>query len=449
MNHATDAATADEPGGADRAGLRRAPSPEGPPSQGGLADVLTSYRADVIRISVWLRLGFLVVLALASGVEHRGSGPLPLPEAAVLSGYGFLALGAAAARRRLPAPGPRPRFAETMLWGDVVVVIVLALVSDGAPALALALFLVPMFAGFQLPVRRTAALAGVCLVAYLLLLAGDARLRERTVDENALAVLAFLVLTCLSCLVVARQIQERTERIHQLTCERAQLLAEVMCVEERERAVLAELLHDGPLQSVLAVRLELGTAQRLAGPDGVATARVRLLDISRQLRDLTTELHPVMLEAKGIGHVLSLLANTTAERSGLRGDCEVTVRHDAEQPDPREGLVFTAARELLNNVVLHAQATRFGISLTDEAGTWRLEVRDDGRGIAPDEPRSKLLGGHIGLASLRIRIEAVRGTMEITSGPDGTTVAITLPSSAPPVPGFRQGRRDGRAEGRP
>ncbi|MFE9560023.1 sensor histidine kinase [Streptomyces sp. NPDC006487] len=418
MNHAMDSATA--PGGTELAALQRAYS------AGGLEGVLTSYRADLIRTSTWLRLGLLAVLALASALEHGG--PLPLPAVAALAGYGLLTLATAAGRYRLGRPRKHTSFAGAMLWGDVVVVAVLALVSDGAPALALALFLVPMFAAFQLPVRRTAVIAVASLVTYLLLLAGDPRLRVRTVDENALAVLAFLVLTCLACLVVARQHQERAGWIRQLIWERGLLLAEVMCVEERERATLAELLHDGPLQSVLAVRLELGTARRLEGPEAVATARVRLLDISRQLRDLTAELHPLMLEAKGIGHILSLLTNTTAERAGLEGTCEVTVRHDTEQPDLREGLVFTAARELLNNVVLHAKATRFHVSLMDDTGVWRLEVRDDGRGIAPDEPRSKLLNGHIGLASLRIRIEAVRGTMAILSGSEGTTVVITLPA---------------------
>ncbi|MCB5167480.1 hypothetical protein LG634_21955 [Streptomyces bambusae] len=425
------------PHGAATAARTRAAPPSEPAGTvrpvGELADVQTSYRADLHRIAAWLRLGFLVVLAVAAAQPPGGDLP-PATETAVLAGYGLLALAATTIGRRLvPLLRPAARFAAVMLWADLALVVGLALMSDGTPALALAVFLVPMSAGFQLPVRQTAALAATGLAGYAALLAWDDRLRGRTVEESAVAVLAFLLLTCGACLVVARQQQERLDRIHRLTRERAQLLAEVMSAEERERAALAELLHDGPLQSVLAVRLELGTAQRLAGPDAVATARVRLLDISRQLRDLTAELHPLMLEAKGIGHVLHLLAGTTAERAGLEGECHVTVGHVAGPPDPREAIVFTAARELLNNVVLHAEATRFWVSLADDAGVWRLEVRDDGRGIAPGEPRSKLLSGHIGLASQRVRIEAVRGAMAITSGTGGTTVTITLPPVSRPA----------------
>lgn len=443
MHDATGAASASGPDGAVRSGPGRAHS------VGDLADVQHSHRTYLARIAARLRFGFLAVLALASALEQPGGRLPPLPAAAVISGYGLLVLVASAGRRRLPALRPRLRFATALLWADVTVVVVLQLLSDGAPALALALFMVPMFAGFQLPVRHTAAIAGVCLAAYAALLATDTRLRVRTVDEHTVGVLAFLVLTCLACLVVARQYQERSDRIHQLTCERAQLLAEVMSAEERERATLAELLHDGPLQSVLAVRLELGTSQRLAGPDGVATARVRLLEISRQLRDLTAELHPLMLEAKGIGHILDLLVSTTAERSGLAGHCSVAVAHDTDSPDPREAIVFTAARELLNNVVLHAAASRFSVSLADAEGVWRLEVRDDGHGMAPGEPQDKLLDGHIGLASLRVRTEAALGTMTITSGARGTCVAIALPpvgppDDAPPASAAASGRRSHR-----
>lgn len=397
-----------------------------------LADVLTSHRADVTRIAGRLRLAFLGVLVLASTLDAaagRGASR-PLAAGAILAGYGLLALVGATPARHLPEEWSRTRIATALLGADLTVVVALQVLSDGSPVLAAALFLIPMAAAFQLPVRHTAVMTGLCLVVYLALLAADSSLRARMIDDHTIAFAALLTLGCLACLAVARQYQERQDRIRQLVCERARLLAEVMRAEERERAVLAELLHDGPLQSVLAVRLDLGRSRTLAAPDDVATARVRLLDISRQLRDLTAALHPLMLEARGIGHVLSLLASTTAQRSGLKGDCAVTVTSGAEAPDPRDGLVFTAARELLVNVVLHAAATAFEVSLTDEAGIWHLTVRDDGRGIAPGELRGKLHDGHIGLASLRIRVEAAGGTMTIASGPRGTSVAMTFPPRA-------------------
>ncbi|MFF3159351.1 sensor histidine kinase [Streptomyces sp. NPDC057910] len=339
-------------------------------------------------------------------------------------------LTTAAARRHLLLP-PHTRFALAMLCADVLAVVAIQSVSDGSPALALALFLIPMSAGFQLQVRRAAVIAAVCLSVYLFLLGADERLRARTADEHIFAVLVFLVLACLACLAVSRQYQDRQGRISQLICERAQLLAEVMSAEERERAALAELLHDGPLQSVLAVRLELGIVQRNVVEGDIEIARRRLLDISVQLRDLTAALHPLMLEAKGIGHVLELLVNSTAERASLEGSSTVTVRHDTDNPDPRENVVFTTARELLNNVVQHANATRFSVSLREKDEMWHLEVHDNGCGIAPGEVRSKLLEGHIGLASLRVRLEAAHGTMAIDSGPRGTSVMITLPPFTP------------------
>ncbi|MFJ6636248.1 ATP-binding protein [Streptomyces sp. NPDC091376] len=391
-----------------------------------LDDVLHAHRAEVHRIGGYLRLGFVGILTVATVFDPIGASHISGAEAAVLTCYGILAIAASFLWRGISGCRLHTTLAVFVLCADITAVALLQIFSDGSPALALAVFLIPMFAAFQVPVRHTAMVAGLSVVAYCLLLAVDARLRVRTVDENAMVVLAFLVLTCVACLVVARQQQERAARITELTRERARLLAEVMTTEERERAALAEVLHDGPLQSVLAVRLQLRAAERSADPEVVRIARRRLLDISRQLRDLTAELHPVVLEANGIRQSLNTLVESTITRSGLRGECSITLAR-AQARDPRETLVFNAARELLNNVVTHAEATSFHVTLQERGRAWHLEVTDDGRGIAVDEARRKVGQGHIGLASLRIRVEAARGTMTITSTHSVTSVAIELP----------------------
>jgi two-component system NarL family sensor kinase len=65
------------------------------------------------------------------------------------------------------------------------------------------------------------------------------------------------------------------------------------------------------------------------------------------------------------------------------------------------------------------------LAVTD--GVLVLVVADDGRGFAPERPSEALAEGHVGLASQRVRVEAVGGTMDVDSGPDGTRAEITLP----------------------
>ena len=94
---------------------------------------------------------------------------------------------------------------------------------------------------------------------------------------------------------------------------------------------------------------------------------------------------------------------------------------------PQEQLVYSAARELLANVVRHADASRVAVTLAEDDGDLSLVVADDGRGFPFERPAEALAEGHVGLASQRVRVEAVGGTMDVASGPDGTRAEIRLP----------------------
>jgi two-component system NarL family sensor kinase len=92
--------------------------------------------------------------------------------------------------------------------------------------------------------------------------------------------------------------------------------------------------------------------------------------------------------------------------------------------------VFSAARELLANVVQHAEATEVVVRLFAADGYLDLVVEDDGRGFPPERMAEQLANGHIGLASQRVRIESAGGSMRVTSSPgDGTSVEIRVPGS--------------------
>ena len=116
--------------------------------------------------------------------------------------------------------------------------------------------------------------------------------------------------------------------------------------------------------------------------------------------------------------LLGLDVATAAEIGGFR----YVFTHDDEQ------LVFSAARELLANVVQHARASHVLVRLAGTNGEVELVVQDDGRGFPPERLAEQLADGHVGLASQRVRIEAAGGTMDVASAPDGgTRVAIRLP----------------------
>jgi two-component system NarL family sensor kinase len=137
------------------------------------------------------------------------------------------------------------------------------------------------------------------------------------------------------------------------------------------------------------------------------------------------ELHPYVLEEAGLTAALRSVAQHVAGRGGLALGLDLHF----ESRHPREPLIFSAARELLANVVRHAEATRVIVRLVEDNGELELVVEDDGRGFPPERLAEQVAGGHVGLASQRVRVEAAGGSMDIVSTPgNGTRVVIRLPA---------------------
>ncbi len=95
-------------------------------------------------------------------------------------------------------------------------------------------------------------------------------------------------------------------------------------------------------------------------------------------------------------------------------------------------LLFSVGRELIRNVARHAEAGHLRVEVTRDGGTIFLIVADDGCGFDHDRLRTAPLAGHIGLASMAERVEAVGGTFTIEGGPGaGTLVEVRLPADEP------------------
>jgi signal transduction histidine kinase len=89
-----------------------------------------------------------------------------------------------------------------------------------------------------------------------------------------------------------------------------------------------------------------------------------------------------------------------------------------------ETAAYRIAQEALTNVARHADASHARLGLSSEDGTLRVEVTDDGHGFTVGQAPG------VGLESMRHRAETLGGTLEVTTGMDGTTVVATLPLEA-------------------
>jgi PAS domain S-box-containing protein len=210
---------------------------------------------------------------------------------------------------------------------------------------------------------------------------------------------------------------------------RGRLVAENLEAEERVRQRISEQLHDGALQDLLAARQDLVEAAA-AGEDGpreemLRYAREGVERAVRLLREAVQALHPVVLQHGGLEAAMQAAAGQAARQGGFRA--EVTV--DPAAAGVRDELVLSLARELLNNAAKHAAADTVQVTVGRQDDEVLLEVSDDGRGLDHEAVAAAPMHGHIGLASLTQRVEAVGGALDLRAGAGGhgTTVLARLP----------------------
>jgi signal transduction histidine kinase len=208
-----------------------------------------------------------------------------------------------------------------------------------------------------------------------------------------------------------------TESRAQLAASRARVVA---AADETRRRIERDL-HDGTQQRLISLALELRAAEAHLPPEHAnlveqwsRTAR-GLNDVVEELREISRGLHPAVLEKGGLGPALRALAR----RAGMRVELNVRVR--GRLPQRIEVAVYYVVSEALANAAKHAHASVVEVDLGVTDGVLRLLVRDDGVGGADASRGSGIIG-------LSDRVEAVGGTIEVTSPPgDGTALLVTIP----------------------
>ncbi len=207
---------------------------------------------------------------------------------------------------------------------------------------------------------------------------------------------------------------------------------ELLLTEERERRRIAVDLHDHIGQALAISKIKLKTLQKSTGDQIIKSDLDSLLELTeemiRETRSLTLELSPPILYELGLEAAVEWLAEEIQDKHGLQTFFEHDHRPKAVDGDIRVFL-FRAVRELLMNVVKHAQASQASITMRSTADSLRITVQDDGLGFRPEEAgsHSGVFSG-FGLFSIRERLEPLGGALEIVSEPDaGTSATLIAP----------------------
>jgi PAS domain S-box-containing protein len=232
--------------------------------------------------------------------------------------------------------------------------------------------------------------------------------------------------------VVMRDVSERSRVQDKLTRSHdqlRQLSAALQTIREEERTHIARELHDDLGQLLASLRMDLTLLQQANGTPRDSLRLMRgmednLLTAITSLRRIATNLRPRALDEGGLYFALQGLRDDFVERyaipTTLLAD-EAELRLD----DAASTATFRIVQEALTNIARHAEATRVTMNLFRLNGDLLITIRDDGRGIRPEDMEK---AESLGLIGMRERVWAMNGEITISADePLGTRIDIILP----------------------
>jgi signal transduction histidine kinase len=213
------------------------------------------------------------------------------------------------------------------------------------------------------------------------------------------------------------------------------LAGRLITAQEEERRRIARELHDDVGQRVASLAIGLsGLKRRLPDAEGavrdeLSQLQQQTLSLSKDLRNLSHELHPGALEHVGLIEALRGRCDAVSAEPGIPVRLDVDDGW-ADVSDDVARCLYRVAQEGLRNIVKHAHATRAQLSLARRDGQVVMRIHDDGRGFEPGAAAERR---GLGLVSMGERVRMLGGQLEVQASPNaGTILVVTLPAGDRP-----------------
>ena len=225
-------------------------------------------------------------------------------------------------------------------------------------------------------------------------------------------------------------IHDITERKHNEEML-ATLSRRILEVQEAERRYIARELHDEIGQELTAVKINLQTIQQASNPD-VPQLDESMSIIERalqQVRNLSLELRPSMLDDLGLIPALRWYISRTSQRSGVKMELIADIP-EMRLPADVETTCFRVTQAALTNVLRHARATAVQVWLDAVDDSLELTIQDNGIGFDYAAARERAVkGSSLGLLSMEERATLAGGKIEVKSSPGhGAQIRVRFPN---------------------
>jgi signal transduction histidine kinase len=222
--------------------------------------------------------------------------------------------------------------------------------------------------------------------------------------------------------------KQAAESLRQTASMRA-LTVGLLRGQEEERRRIARELHDGLNQRLAALSIEIGAQeQRMpdSSPERAQFRRVatRIVEITDEVRRLSHQLHPAVLEYAGLIPALRSHCEEFSKQSGIRTELQVENVPESLSMECATSL-FRFTQEALRNIAKHSGAAEALVRISGDMDRLTLSVADTGTGFDVVQASKK---PGLGLISMEERVRALGGALSIQSNPHkGTVLEATIP----------------------
>ncbi|MDZ7738556.1 MAG: PAS domain S-box protein [Bacteroidales bacterium] len=209
------------------------------------------------------------------------------------------------------------------------------------------------------------------------------------------------------------------------------LTIELTLSEEKQRREMAANIHDNLSQSLVIARMKLSGLKTDSGSgvvdDTIKTVIRHLSEALESSRNITYDLSPPVLYELGLKEAVLWLAGKTGSEYNLQVETSLNIG-DISFSDDVLILIFRTVRELVFNVVKHAQASMIKIDMNVKEGKLYLKISDNGAGFEPDSFGQRRKNKGFGLFKVKERMNNLNGGLSIDTAPGkGTRVEFFLP----------------------
>jgi signal transduction histidine kinase len=227
--------------------------------------------------------------------------------------------------------------------------------------------------------------------------------------------------------VEARHAMQAVDLVHDTRIEAATRRLNTLL--EAQSARIAGALHDEASQFLASAHMAIAEIAQEVPPSVQARlqdVRLQLDEVAAQLRRVSHELHPSILDDLDPIEAVRSAARTFTRRTGVQ--LAIEAHMDGPCPPAAGAVIYRFVQEALTNIREHAQATAVSIAIAHEGSRLVCDVRDDGVGFDVATTLAGCGYRRLGLMLIRDRLEAAGGSLDIASAPrNGTRLRAVMP----------------------